>query len=406
MHQPREVKAAQQEFTASIVSWRRRTDPATRKGFTEYSITVKSASLQWTVHKRYSEFRTLAAALRKAKVNKKKQFEELPSLPGVKLFGNMKAEFIEQRLTQLNTYFQACLLLPNVTSNIQFLEFMGVMRDHTKKQKTSITNIHTLHVDRALSVVKTGDIVLFRTDALISGLQRAVLSATYDHVGIVVRIPYNSKAVFSLFLLEATADGVLRYPFRARTRAWHLSNAQLVLRQLSTELTVAQKRQLTAFVASVEGLPYGLSPAKLLRRHSEAPQPTTPSITATEAKQIQTRKRQDTKVTQEDTAHTQIVHKNYFCSELVASCYKAMDLLPESPSASTYFPVNFSAASSKLRMQHATLGKEIKLEFHALSVGKSQVYRHASTDQQSKPPGRSALKRHSAAKMEPLFRQD
>ena len=50
--------------------------------------------------------------------------------------------------------------------------------------------------------------------------------------------------------------------------------------------------------------------------------------------------------------------KKYFCSELVASAYMAMGILPNNISANSYLPVSFSADQQLNWKGGATLGQE------------------------------------------------
>ncbi len=58
--------------------------------------------------------------------------------------------------------------------------------------------------------------------------------------------------------------------------------------------------------------------------------------------------------------------KTYFCSELVASIYKNLGLLPAEISASQYWPVSFSQRSGLNLLEGAYLDEEKLLEFDYL----------------------------------------
>ena len=73
-----------------------------------------------------------------------------------------------------------------------------------------------LHITKLREHLEWGDIVLFRSNNSLSGLQRSVTRAEWDHVALVVRSPYGS----SLDLLESTAEGVTSYPLVSRIRAY------------------------------------------------------------------------------------------------------------------------------------------------------------------------------------------
>lgn len=64
-------------------------------------------------------------------------------------------------------------------------------------------------------------------------MQRTFTKSDYDHVGIVVRVPAHSRSDMSLFLLEATSDGVKKYPLRLRLFAWWISKAAMSWRRLN-----------------------------------------------------------------------------------------------------------------------------------------------------------------------------
>jgi len=61
--------------------------------------------------------------------------------------------------------------------------------------------------------------------------------------------------------------------------------------------------------------------------------------------------------------------KTYFCSELVASLYKNMGLLPPDISASQYWPVNFSSRAGMKLQNGAFLDEEKLLEFNSVIAG-------------------------------------
>lgn len=86
----------------------------------------------------------------------------------------------------------------------------------------------------------------------------------------------------------------------------------------------------------VDGKPYGLNPMKMLRKTSVTDKP------------------------------------SYFCSDLVASAYKRLQLLPESVSTGEYLPTTF-AQSSNLQLLYGKLEDEILIEFHKNEVAESRT---------------------------------
>ena len=72
-----------------------------------------------------------------------------------------------------------------------------------------------MHISKLKEHLSWGDLVLFRSKNTLSGLQRTVTTAEWDHVALVVRSPYSN----TLDLLESTAEGVTAYPLVSRVRA-------------------------------------------------------------------------------------------------------------------------------------------------------------------------------------------
>lgn len=63
--------------------------------------------------------------------------------------------------------------------------------------------------------------------------------------------------------------------------------------------------------------------------------------------------------------------RGFFCSELVATAYKALGVLPPERPASGYWPVTFGErASAQLTLLHgARFGEEVPVEFETPAVG-------------------------------------
>jgi len=56
--------------------------------------------------------------------------------------------------------------------------------------------------------------------------------------------------------------------------------------------------------------------------------------------------------------------KTYFCSELIAACYKRIDVLPNNVSASQYLPSTFGVGKKLALKEGAKLGDELLIDFH------------------------------------------
>lgn len=311
------------------------------KTFTEFQVRVVSPSLHWEVWRRYSEFSLFHREL-EHEANLREKKKEIPKLPPSKLVGNLKDGFVEKRRLALDTYLQTVLNVEAFNTCMPVLSFLGALENvvggsrHTSSKKGKHSSTHPspshLHLDAVLSLLDAGDIVLFRTTGVLQGLQRTFTGSKYDHVGVVIRIPWSSVKASSLHLLEATSDGVRTYNLSRRLRAWFLSNATIAVRQLkNVKRTNTFLSALDAFVSDVDGLPYGLNLGKLLRREPGQSK------------------------------------DSFFCSELVATAYMRVGLIDEATcSASSFYPSSFNQANSATELnlqQGAELGPELLVDF-------------------------------------------
>jgi hypothetical protein len=147
---------------------------------------------------------------------------------------------------------------------------------------------------------------------VLQSMQRTFTKSDYDHVGIVVRVPPHSRSDLSLFILEATSDGVKKYPLRLRLFAWWISKAHISWRRLNVVRNFENMQKLglvtspiclsstqrptppfhplqitysrifcgcSDFVTEVDGLPYSLTPLKFIRYHTWPCHPLHSSLT-------------------------------------------------------------------------------------------------------------------------------
>jgi len=314
----------------------------------------------------------------------------LPALPPPKLLGNLDPTFLQSRMSALATYMDALLQVHQVESCPSLLAFLGLLEGRAgaggdNRSSSSNTSdlsysasvaigsassaaLHAphshgarlsqqLHLDRALFIMDAGDVVLFRTRGLLQGLQRSVTGSHYDHVGLVLRIPYHSPSPRALYILESTSDGVRTYPLSRRLRAWHASRALVVVRRLvGVERSMRWRSILDRFVNEVDGLPYGLSIRKIFAG-------------ATGNKRSGKENGNDMDGSQSQMHTTQQSHEqdSFFCSELVASAYMRLNLLDsDQHRASDFFPSSFNQRDDGSELQllgGAQLGPEMRIEF-------------------------------------------
>ena len=172
----------------------------------------------------------------------------------------------------------------------------------------------------------TGDILLFRSKGFVAKMQRGLTGGKYDHIALIMC--FSSGKVI---LLEATEkDGVacIEWDYFIKMN-WHLLYSRLVYRSLETMRTEDMIRNLEKFVKTVDGKKFGINPIKFIRK--------TPEVLPGN-------------------------ENNFFCSELVASAYKAMGLFPANANSSSFWPADF-VNDTKLPLSNAALGQELLLDF-------------------------------------------
>jgi len=183
-----------------------------------------------------------------------------------------------------------------------------------------------------LQMADSGDILLFRAKNVGAKLQRSFTGSIYDHVAILLR--YNDGEIV---LLEATGkDGVGLCRWKTFMRNdWHLLYSKLVYRHLEVERTEEFISEVEKFVKNVVGKKYKISASKLFKKKSALVD------AASEADQLNT----------------------FFCSELVAACYKKLRLLPQELSCATYWPGNFSCEKKLPLLKDTKLSQEQLIDF-------------------------------------------
>ena len=107
---------------------------------------------------------------------------------------------------------------------------------------------------------------------------------------------------------------------------WHLLYSRLVFRKLDVERTDEMLQKLESFLENVKGKKYSLSPTKIFKNRAAG---------------------------EED---------DFFCSELVASAYKALGVLSHDQSSSKYLPKDFSS-SKNIKLVKASLSQEYLIDF-------------------------------------------
>jgi len=181
-----------------------------------------------------------------------------------------------------------------------------------------------------LAEVKTGDLLLFKSGTFAAKLQRSVTRSEYDHVALILKLSDRNMVLF-----EATGNSgvaLCRWTTFKRNE-WHKLYTKVVYRKLEVERSDEFITKIEKFVKTTVGNKYAVNAKKLMQRKSTS--------IGTES----------------------LSERTYFCSELVAACYKRADLLPTDISSSRYLPCSFSAARKLPLLKGAKLGREMLIDF-------------------------------------------
>ncbi|CAD8077922.1 unnamed protein product [Paramecium sonneborni] len=179
-----------------------------------------------------------------------------------------------------------------------------------------------------------GDIILFRGKDFNCYLQRAFTQDDFDHVGLLLKIENE------LFIFEALpSSGVALCRWSTfNIRKWYSMYEKIVYRKLQTNRSFDFKVQLSDFVNENLGKKYSCTPSKLLTQKSVI-------------------------FNKEHPKNEEYKNRTYFCSELVAKCYKSLGYLPNLISSTQYWPGSFSQKNTKLQLEQASLSDEFLIDF-------------------------------------------
>ncbi|CAG9317557.1 unnamed protein product [Blepharisma stoltei] len=168
---------------------------------------------------------------------------------------------------------------------------------------------------------ETGDIMLFQGKNIICRMQQIFTFNEYDHVAMVLKY-YNGK----IALLEATLENGVSIAFWDDffKYNWFDLYEKISFRHLKVDRTESMLISLEEFLHKVIGKKYKITMKKLTNKIGK---------------------------------HKFIEEDGYFCSELVASAYRVMGLVPNNVSTSKYWPGDFSEKKT-LDLVNAQLGPE------------------------------------------------
>jgi len=182
---------------------------------------------------------------------------------------------------------------------------------------------------------------LFSGKSFSSKITRKLTHSQYDHVAMVVTFEDDDE----IYLLEATSEGVHLVSWNEIRKYRDQIFSKVVWRRLYTERNDDFCDILGTFIKAVANKKYSISLSKLLTRQSVlVPQNT------------------------EDPNNTAMIddQRTFFCSELIAKCFKTLRLLITSRSCTTIYPKHFSS-KKKLELTDAELGEELMITFDIMS---------------------------------------
>jgi len=381
-------------INALVESYRTATD-MNNKQFTSYRLTVKQGDLEWFVIKRYSDFHTLHQTL----LDQDPQemgcipLDELPRLPPKQFTPgrSLSDDVVSERKVRLGEYLSALTCHPQALCNVHLLSFLGIIST-SRQIDVEKRSRPVIHISRMNETVEWGDLILFKCRNTLSGLQRKVTGAEFDHVGIIVpsSTPSGGPSTVSFELLESTGEGVTSYPLIGRLMAYsnHSFTKIMCLRRLRGrgDIPVDQldnrKQWLVDFKERVEGAPYGFSVKKMIGggNKRKSSRMTNGSLDEEDSERLvfSKTKGEDTVIVFDDDTRSSDggegdEEENFFCSELVAACLMEVGLLHTDKEPASFWPGAFAENDSIDESVEAPFhfSSEIAIDCRMMEVGKA-----------------------------------
>ncbi|CAD8167378.1 unnamed protein product [Paramecium pentaurelia] len=176
-----------------------------------------------------------------------------------------------------------------------------------------------------------GDILLFQGKDINCHIQRTLTQSNFDHIGIFIRLNENQLYLFEALPLHGV--GLCRWN-KFIVCKWNYLYHKVIYRKLQVNRDENFKSRIHEFVTDNIGKQYSFNPAKLFKFKSTMLQ---------DPQQQQTR--------------------TFFSSELVAACYKYLNLLSKEVSSTQYSPGSFSQDNQKLSLLYGSLSEEYLIDF-------------------------------------------
>jgi len=278
-------------------------------------IEMKVGSFTWIILRSIEDFRLLEKSLEFT--------EELPvSFPksDLRIFRKDSEVIALQR--EVSQWLWAAAKIG--IKQAPMLSFLGISDDGARGTVAS-----SIDLGKLIDNCDTGDILLFKTQGLVSSSIRKITSSKFDHIGVVV-VKVLDGGGRDVCLLEASGDdhGVNIHNLRGRLWDWYISNASIRYRRLRCERDDSFRNLARSFIQQVQGLKYGWGVKSWMLNQEE-------------------------KDPQEKT--------HFFCSELVTAFYKHLGFIDSSIKSRTYMPGDFAEkkSGSRLNLFNAILEQEM-----------------------------------------------
>lgn len=166
------------KLNLSILSTHTKVSDLSQKNYIVYDISVYLDSLQWSVAKRYSDFRALHDALVKDFMHNNLPLPPyFPILPPKQLYTPTTGDFVEKRRLLLEEYLKDVVSIRGMSENIHILSFLGVMstsRNVCERKAGGVDNRPVLHISVLYDHAMYGDVILFKCRFGASRMQRTV----------------------------------------------------------------------------------------------------------------------------------------------------------------------------------------------------------------------------------------
>eukprot|EP00941_MAST-03F_sp_MAST-3F-sp1_P006257 g6257.t1 len=323
------ISEQQSHLRCNITGWHVQEDMNEKK-FVCYDMICSIGTLTWRVRHRYSEFFKLRSELEdfmsssggRALLSSFPQAQRLlPRLPPKKWGKNLGEKFIKSRLRGLRKFMKLLIESKWALSTPCVMSFVGMLSTEREEQFQKSSR-QMIHISKLTQLASPGDVLLFRTRSALNWLQRSATGSEWDHVGIVTQRTGSTR----LWLLEASGDGVTCFPLVARVRAYAQEFAErIAIRHFQTRPSAVAVQRLVHFTEAVNGKPYSLTPAKLLRR----------------APDREVYLQDDDEIEDDEEERQSKILENFFCSELVAAGLKTLGFMENVRSSAYYWPGDF-----------------------------------------------------------------